>query len=135
MCIMKREDYLKLGEEHVSKDRIIDREEVRKREMHLNNHALTWCKMWGTGRAHDQEDRVRQSKVTNSENRADLYLSYKDHKKVAGKTRPIATGCTSNTLALSNSVSTLIESVANAEKKQKRSDFYRRYVVPVQTAQ
>ena len=35
-----------------------------------------------------------------------------------GKTRPIATGCTSNTLALSNSVSSLIESLANAEEQK-----------------
>ena len=34
------------------------------------------------------------SNVTNSENRAKLYLIYKDHKKVPGKTRPIAMGCT-----------------------------------------
>ena len=35
-----------------------------------------------------------------------------------GKTRPIATGCTSNTLALSYSVSTLIESVASAKEEK-----------------
>ena len=61
---------------------------------------------------------MRASKVTNSENRAELYLSYKDHKKVPGKTRPIATGCSSNTLALSNSVSSLVESLANAEDEK-----------------
>ena len=64
------------------------------------------------------EDRIRQSKISHSENRAELYLSYKDHKKVAGKTRPIATGCTSDSLALSNSVSTLVESLANAEEEK-----------------
>ena len=72
--------------------------------------------MWRTGTDHEHEDRVRQSKVSNSENRAELYLSYKDHKKEPGKTRPIATGCTSNTLALSNSTSDLVESLANLEE-------------------
>ena len=45
-------------------------------------------------------------------------MSYKDHKNVPGKTRPIATGCSSNTLALSNSVSMLVESLANAETEK-----------------
>ena len=116
LCVMKRSDYLLLGEVHVGKDSVIGREELIKRERILNNHSLSWCKMWNTGENHQHEDRVRQSKVCNSENRAELYLSYKDHKKEPGKTRPIATGCTSNTLALSTSVSTLIESLANSEE-------------------
>ena len=115
LCIMTREDYLKLGEDHVGKDEIIERDEILKIEKKLNEHALAWCKMWRTDEAHGHEDRIRQSKVTNSENRADLYLTYKDHKKEPGKTRPIATGCSSNTLGLSNSLSTFLESVANAE--------------------
>ena len=116
MCVMRREDYLLLGEEHVSKDRVIDRQEALKREKLLNQHALAWCRMWRTGENHSHEDRIRQSKVTNSENKAELYLTYKDHKHVPGKTRPIATGCTSNTLALSSSVSTLVESLASSEE-------------------
>ena len=115
LCIMKREDYLKLGEEHVGKDREIERPELVRREKTLNQHSMSWIKMWRTGQDHDHEDRIRQSKISNSENRADLYLTYKDHKKVPGKTRPIATGCTSNSLALSNSVSSLVESLANSE--------------------
>ena len=118
LCIMRREDYLKLGEDHVGKDEEIGRKEVVEIEKLLNQHAMSWVKMWKTGQDHDHEDRIRQSKVSRSENRADLYLSYKDHKKVPGKTRPIATGCTSNTLALSNSLSNLVESLANAEEKK-----------------
>ena len=118
MCIMKRDDYEQLGEDHVGKDRVVDREEILEREKVLNQHSLSWCKMWRTGKDHGHEDRIRQSKITNSENRAELYLSYKDHKKVPGKTRPIATGCTSNTLALSNSVSSLVESLANSEERK-----------------
>ena len=118
MCVMRREDYLQLGEVHVSKDRVVDRAELLRREKILNQHSLSWCKMWRTGEDHGHEDRVRQSKITNSENRADLYLSYKDHKSVPGKTRPIATGCSSNTLALSNSVSSLVEALANSEEEK-----------------
>ena len=118
-CVMKREDYLALGEAHVGKDKEISREEMVKREKILNSHALSWCRMWGTGENHGHTDRVRASKVTNSGNKAELYLSYKDHKSEPGKTRPIATGCSSNTLALSNSVSTLVEALANAEETKR----------------
>ena len=45
--------------------------------------------IWGTGRNHEQEDRIIQSKTSKSENRARLYLAYKDHKKEPEKTRPI----------------------------------------------
>ena len=88
MCIMKRDDYEQLGEDHVGKDRVVDREEILEREKVLNQHSLSWCKMWRTGKDHGHEDRIRQSKITNSENRAELYLSYKDHKKVPGKPGP-----------------------------------------------
>ena len=119
LCIMKREDYLKLGEAHVGKDKEITREEMVRREKVLNSHAISWCRMFRTGENHGHEDRVRASKVTRSGNRAELYLSYKDHKAEPGKTRPIATGCSSNTLALSNSVSSLVEALANAEEEKR----------------
>ena len=52
--------------------------------------------------------------MSRSENRANLYLSHKDHKKEQDKTRPIGTACTSNTRAFANSVSELLEAVANS---------------------
>ena len=39
---------------------------------------------------------------------------FKDHKD-GKKTRPTATGCTSNTLGLSNAVAEVLESISNAE--------------------
>ena len=47
---------------------------------------------------------MRARQVSRSENKAELYLSYKDHKTEPGKTRPIATWCSNNTLALSNTL-------------------------------
>ena len=40
-CIMKRSDYLTLGEEHVGKDKVIGRTELLKIEKLLNNHAAS----------------------------------------------------------------------------------------------
>ena len=68
------------------------------------NLMLKLYRYWGTGAAHGHKDRIMTSKVTHSENRADMVLLYKDHKAEAMKTRPVVTGCSSNTAGLSNSV-------------------------------
>ena len=46
-----------------------------------------------------------------------MYLMYTDHKKEKGTTRPVVTGCNSNTKGFSNSVSDLLESVNKAKQK------------------
>ena len=105
-----------MGEDHVGNNIQISRDELNEIERILNAHTTSWCKIWGTGGAHGHEDRVISSKLTRSQNRAVLYLMYKDHKKEKGKTRPVVTGHTSNSRGLSNSVSNFLESVANCNK-------------------
>ena len=56
-------------------------------------------------------------KVTHSENIADLYLMYKDHKS-GDKTRPTATGHSSNKRGLSNAVSEVLEAINNSENNR-----------------
>ena len=58
--------------------------------------VIYWAKMWGSGDAHSYRDRIIDSKVVTSEQLADLYLLYKDHKEQKA-TRPVVTGCNSNT--------------------------------------
>merc|ERR1712020_813271 len=70
------------------------------------------------GENHDHMDRMTSSKMNRLENRAKLYLTYKDHKKEPGKTRPIGTANTSNTRGFANCVSELLEAVASAEVKK-----------------
>ena len=55
------------------------------------------------------------SKVSTSENTSDLLFAFKDYKKDENG-RPIATGNSGNTRALSNAVSDFVEAVANSEK-------------------
>ena len=117
MCISTREKYIELGMEQVGEDRVITREELRAIEKHLNGHGMAWAKMWGTGRAHNQEDRIMTCKVSTSENTSDLYMVFKDHKKIP-KGRGIATGNSGNTRALSNSVSDFVEAVATSESNK-----------------
>ena len=112
-----QEDYLRMGNEHVEKDKKITRQEVIDMEVNLNGHNRAWANIWGSGKDHDHFERIIASKTTHSENLANLYLMYKDHKE-GDKTRPTATGHSSNSLGLSNSVAEVLESVANSLDKR-----------------
>ena len=115
LSVTNREKYLEMGKEHVGDDKEVGRDEIKDTDRIMNEHSAAWCSIWRTGKDHSQEDRVRQSKVSKSENRAKLYLAHKDHKKEKEKTRPIGTANSSNTRAFANSVSELLEAVANSE--------------------
>ena len=67
------------------------------------------------GENHEHRSRIVNSKKSSSENIADMYLLLKDHKE-GEKTRPIVTGCTSDTLGMSNSVASVLEAVAASEE-------------------
>ena len=64
------------------------------------------------------------SKTTTSNNTASMYIALKDHKP-GDKSRPIVTGHSSNTRGMSNSVSDVLEAVANSERRPEQ---WRRYV-------
>ena len=106
-----QEEYLRMGQEHISKDKKISRQELIEMEENLNGHNRAWANIWATGKDHDHFERVISSKTTHSENLANLYLMYKDHKP-GDKTRPTATGHSSNSLGLSNAVAEVLEAVA-----------------------
>ena len=110
------EEYLKMGRQHTMKDKRIGRMQVIELEKTLNNHAICWCKIWHSGENLGHMPRIIASKISTSENGADMYCLYKDHKAEPGKTRPVVTGCSSDTLGLSNGVSDVLESVANGEE-------------------
>ena len=112
-CIVSVADYLEMGQVHIKKDLEVSRADMIATDKTLNGNSIAWCKIRGTGAAHGHEERVMTSKTSKSENSSNLYLMYKDHKVDPGKTRPVVTGCTSNTRAFSNSVSNLLEAVAN----------------------
>ena len=114
LAVTNQEEYKKMGQDHTMKDNLISRQEVIEMEENLNGHSKAWANIWNSGRDHNHFERIVNSKVTRSENVADLYLMFKDHKS-GNKTRPTATGCSSNTLGLSNAVAELLESVSISE--------------------
>ena len=110
-AVCSEDAYLRMGRVHTSKDRKVDRGELIETEKLLNSHCVAWGKLWRSGDHHDHRGRMINSKKTSSENTADMYILLKDHKE-GEKTRPIVTGCTSNTLGMSNNTASVIEAVA-----------------------
>ena len=114
-AVCSEEAYIRMGKIHTTKDKIITREVLEDLEKQLNTHCVAWGKIFNSGDNHDHRGRIINSKKTVSENTADLYILYKDHKP-GEKTRPIVTGCSSNTLGMSNNTASVIEAVAASEK-------------------
>ena len=110
---MDRDKCKEVGEKQIEGDIEVDRREIMRREQILNSHSAMWCKFSNMGEAHGHKDRIWESKRTKSENLANMYLLAKDHKAEMGW-RKVVTGCDSDTLGLSNSVSELLEAVCNS---------------------
>ena len=110
------EEYMRMGHPHTKNDKIITRTEIRNIEKVLNSHCRAWCKFWQSGKKHGHTARIMTSKTTISNNVASMWLALKDHKP-GEKSRAIVTGCTSNTRGLSNSLSDVLEAVANSEEE------------------
>ena len=115
LVVTDKETYKKMGEEHTKKDREVSKEEVEKMEKCLNSHTVAWSVMFRSGQDHDHEARIISSKTSSSGNVSSLYLMYKDHKP-GNKTRPVATGHSSNTIGLSNAISEVTEAVSRTEE-------------------
>ena len=99
LAITDEETYLKLGEKHVSKEREISLKDVGEMEKDMNGPT----DMTGMG----------TSTIWRSKTLASLFLLFKDNKKDLD-TRAIVSACDSYTVGLSNILSEIIESVANA---------------------
>ena len=114
-AVTSEEAYLRMGQVHSKKDKVISRKELVESEKLLNAHCVAWGKIWRSGDNHDHRGRIVNSKKTSSENTADMYILLKDHKE-GEKTRPIVTGCTSNTLGMSNNTACVLEAIAASEE-------------------
>ena len=85
-CITTKDEYKKMGADQTKNDKLVGRDRIREIEVILNGLCTAWAKLW---------------------------LSYKDHKKEKGKSRPIAAQFI--TKRFSNSVSNFLETVANSQ--------------------
>ena len=81
LTLIKREQYLKIGENMNKQDRMITRKELKDIERDINNHTRVWAKILNAGESHGHLKRITNSKITNSESVASKYYMFKDHKK------------------------------------------------------
>ena len=114
LVLMKKEDYIKIGVKDNVDDKLLERKEARDIQKKINNHTKMICKALNAGENHGHLTRIIRSKVTKSENVAPKYYLFKDHKKGKMAFRPVVSGCSSDTLGLSNLLSDVIESVCCA---------------------
>ena len=110
---INREFYEKMGREKCKEDQKLERDDVKRIERRLNDEARFWTKMLNSGVNHNQMERILESKSCSSENVAPKYFMFKDNK-VEGGYRPVVSGCNSDTLALSNTLSEVVEAVCMA---------------------
>ena len=113
MIAMKKDEYLKMGLKSNEADKKLNRKEIKDIETEINDHTRMLCKVFNAGEHHDHLSRILGSKIVHSEATAPKYFLLKDHKKEEAW-RPVVSGCSSNTLGLSNLLSDVVESVANA---------------------
>ena len=99
-----------MGKNSNGADREVNREEVKRVEKSINDHTRMICKLVNAGEYHGHMDRILSSKIVNSEATAPKYYLFKDHKKTESW-RPVVSGCSSNTLGLSNILSDMVESL------------------------
>ena len=110
---MEKEKYLQMGIKKIVKDKKVDRQEIKKIEERINAHTRMILKILNAGETHGHHKRITDSKIVDSETSAQMYFMFKDHKKEGGW-RPVVSGCTSNTLGLSNLLSDLVESICGS---------------------
>ena len=114
LCVIKKEKYLQVGIKDKGDDKKIDRKELQRIEKRINEHTRMLCKIMNIGEDNGHLQRIIESKETYSEMAAPKYFLFKDHKKEKEAYRPVVSGCSSNTLGLSNLLSEMVESVCNS---------------------
>ena len=113
LAAISKDDYKKMGLSLNKSDKKVTRKEMLKIEKEINDHTRMLVKCMNMGEKNDHLQRILDSKLTTSELSAPMYYMFKDHKAEGGW-RPVVSGCSSNTLGLSNLVSEMIESVCSA---------------------
>ena len=80
LAAMRTDKYLEMGRGTRVKDRKVGRKEIIEREKVLNEHTEMWGRMTKAGEDHEHSDRIRKSRTSKSNNVANFYFMYKDHK-------------------------------------------------------
>ena len=113
-AVLTREQYLEAAAVHTKNDKVIDLEESRKIENHLNGHMRWWAEMTGLSDQWDQRDRAVRNVLNHGLAVCPLTLLIKDHKtwSVNPPSRPVMGGNVGGNRPLSEFMSLVLEPVA-----------------------
>ena len=118
-AIMSIEEYEEAGRKHTDKDTEVSLNFMQENQRRINGHISMLLKTFMVGAQWGHEARHRATKITHSLSVAPLYLMFKDHKgwsvSLGGPppTRPVASAGKGQNDHLSETVSQVLEPVAN----------------------
>ena len=95
MAAVGREEYIKLGEEHMRNDVEVTREECTNIQSTLNGHVAALIKIFEMGSDWGHMDRHRKTCMNMDASVAPIYTMLKDHKEMKDglhRTRPVVSG-------------------------------------------
>ena len=122
LALTTPENYIKMGQEHVKKDKEVTEDKARENQRKLNGHVSMWLKITNMGLDWKHSARIRETCLNNSCCAAPMYLLVKDHKNVKPgelpPTRPVCSSCGSMGVHLSNILSEILDAIANNMKEK-----------------
>ena len=120
LAVISREEYLRMGEVHTSKDIEIGWGEAAEIQKLTNGHTSSWIKIAGVGESWGHVERVRETCLNKSICIASMYLLYKDHKETktgeVPKSRPVVSSSGGMGIHLNNILSEFVEPLADNVK-------------------
>ena len=81
-CVLTEDEYVQMGEQHVSGDVVKNRDEMEKIEDNLNCHALQFCRLLGLCDGNNCARRLKSALLNQNTLPPSLYFTVKDHKPI-----------------------------------------------------
>ena len=93
-CLLTENEYIQVGQQHVSRDPVKSRKEMEKNEDILNCHAIQFCRLLGVCDGNNCARRLKSALMNQNTYPPSLYFTIKDHKQmVAGEPLPARPVC------------------------------------------
>ena len=93
-CLLTENEYIQVGEQHVSRDPVKSRKDMEKNEDVLNCHAIQFCRLLGVCDGKNCARRLKSALMNQNTYPPNLYFTIKDHKAmIPGEPLPARPVC------------------------------------------
>ena len=93
-CLLTENEYIQVGEQHVSRDPVKSRKDMEKNEDVLNCHAIQFCRLLGVCDGKNCARRLKSALMNQNTHPPNLYFTIKDHKAmIPGEPLPARPVC------------------------------------------